>query len=464
MRMYLCATFIVAVVLASGASAASSFFPPTFPTNLAPIDWPGNPGSRYEMPDYAAKIPPERRDLVMNVRGGTEADWKRNDLGTYQVGDQVNFAFVVGDKESRYFGSMKDGRDGGRYQVTILWMDESGQKVLAEDERAVKESCGSCGGHPNLYFNIPSYAKQGRQRLNLTYVHAQLKINLSKEFTFSVQNDGSWDRNAVLDRLATNCQTVIVLQSGRPVKDLGFASYDGVRDTYMMSPHPVPDRRADHCNFGKDVKICVGVYGTENRALVAFDLSRVPKNAVLAEAHLQLYAVAKAGGRGASVTPAAFEVLKPWTEGRGHADFYLSTNAIRAGETAWQWNLNPQTWSQGGCGDPGKDRSAESIGESARIRETRMWADIPLATNVVARWIKDPASNNGLILVDPQASRGDIRVDFHSSEFEDPAMRPRLILAFSSGFLAPTVCSPDGTCPVPAWVKETSGRPPPPTK
>jgi hypothetical protein len=174
----------------------------------------------------------------------------------------------------------------------------------------------------------------------------------------------------------------------------------------------------------------------------------VPKAAVLAEAHLQLYAAFQPG-RGGAIAPKAYAVLKPWNEGRGHADYYLSKNAIRDGETAWKWQAHPTAWGKPGCDEPGVDRSAEPVGSAQTVRETKVWASVPLDRNLVARWIAEPASNRGVILMDPKGAR----VDVHSSEFEDAAMRPRLILAFSSGLLTPSVCSPDGFCPLPGVAK-----------
>ena len=64
---------------------------------------------------------------------------------------------------------------------------------------------------------------------------------------------------------------------------------------------------------------------------------------------------------------------------------------------------------------------------------------VKLDTALAARWAQDPKSNHGLLLVHD----GNCGY-YHASEFEDAAMRPRLILAFDKA-----LGSSAGVCPAP---------------
>lgn len=433
-----CMLWAVACEGASRPTKGGTFRPPNFPVNSASVDFPREPGTRYEMNRYVKEIPAERRDLVVMVIGGTEAQWQKNEMGSYKVGDRVNFEFVVGDKESPYFGSMKDRRDGGDFQATLFWMDAAGKTVVKTDKDTVRPACAACAGFLTLYFNVPTYAVTGRHRLNLSYVHQKLGIKLEKDLYFDVVNDGKDYDSAALSRMLATYPTVIVLQNGMPAKDLGIQSYDGTSDTYIMAPHKVPDRSKDASNFGASPILSLGAYGQENRTLIRFDVAKVPANAVLAEACLELYAAHRPESKGA-FAPAAYEVLKDWAAGKGVA------KKAGAGEVTWQSSASPKPWDKPGCGEPGSDRSTDAVGKDGVFGGVGTWFSLPLDKAVVMRWFKDPASNRGLIL----DAFGNRRTDFHPSEFVDSAMRPRLILGFSEGFVAPSMCAPDGACPFP---------------
>jgi len=108
--------------------------------------------------------------------------------------------------------------------------------------------------------------------------------------------------------------------------------------------------------------------------------------------------------------------------GRGRA-----APPVLPAEASWQCHSHPDKWAEPGCARPGQDRDEKPVGASAQVSKTRTWVTIPLDAALVARWVRRPRSNNGLLLVG-KGSRG----QFHSSQFEDPPMRPRLILAFSA--------------------------------
>ena len=434
-----------AVAVAAAAPAAEKappFAPPHWPTQTAPVDWPGNPGTRLTMKDFAAKYPPARRVWKINVTGWSRQLWQAGDMGTYRVGETVQFSAMIGDRDSEFFGSIKHGSDGGRMQATLHWMDPATNKQVEADRSAVRLSCATCSGYWSLYFNVPSKARTGRHRIEMRYTHDKLAVDVRGELFFHVVNDGSWDDSSVLDEAAKKHAAAIVLQDGRPCRLLGIDRYDGTRDTCFISPNAVPDRRLDHCNFGGLTDLRVGQYAMDNRALVAFDLSKVPSGAAVAGAWLQLYLSPRRAGRSADrVGLLAYEVLRPWSPGRGDGDRW-GKQPVLPGEASWQCSAHPAKWSKGGCDEPGADRGAEPVGTSGEVRKRNCWVTVPLARELVARWVKDPKSNHGVVL-----TSGRELGHYHSSEFEDPAMRPRLIVAFSAAPV-PAAC-PDGTCPTP---------------
>ncbi len=418
----------LATSVAAGAERPAPFVPPHWPANNAPVDWPGNPGTRYEMPDFAAKCPPAQRVWKIKVAGWTKENWEKDLMGRCGVGDTVAFEAMVGQKDSEFFGSVKDRRDGGTFRATIFWMDEGGKKVLKEDATSVRLACATCAGYWGLYFNIPSTARTGRHRLHMSYVHEKLGMSVTKDLYFDVVNDGSWEKDAVLEAVRAKRPAVAVLQSGQACPRLGPGEYRGTRDTYFMSPNPVPDRREDHCNFGQLEYLRVGLYGPEKRALVGFDLSGLSRECEVAEAWVQLYLWSFDGRPGHSLTVQAFEVLKPWQQGRGSGNPY-EKSPILPGEASWQCSAFPAKWEAWGCDAAGSDRAAQPAGQAEKVTQPKRWVSIKLDSRLVAKWIKDPQSNHGIVLMDPKGSCG----VFHSSEYEDPALRPTLILAFPAG-------------------------------
>jgi len=202
----------------AAADRPKPFVPANYPLNTAPVNWPTNPGTRYKMPEMVNRCGAENMAIKVSVSGWTEPLYRKDEMGVYRVGDR------------------KDGRDGGTFRCTLYWMDEKGEKVLRTDGESVRPACATCGGFHVMYFNIPSFARTGRHRLRLTYVHSKLNLNLKKDLWFHVVNDGSWDDSTVLAEAAEKYPVVTVLQSGRGCGALGIDSYKGVSDTYGSRP------------------------------------------------------------------------------------------------------------------------------------------------------------------------------------------------------------------------------------
>ena len=446
MKRLALAILVMTMVAATAHAAAKKkpFVPPNYPVKTAPVNWPGNPGTRLDMRDIPKKYPLKDIVVKVNVSGWTEAMWEAGDMGTYKVGDRAHFRVVIGDKNSRYFGSVKDGRDGGQFRCTVYWMDEAGKKVLKEDKTSVRFACATCGGFYSMYFGMPSFAKTGRHRLHISYKNTRTRpaIDVSKDLYFNVVNDGSWEDTTVLETATKKYPSVVVLQPGRPCPALGIESYAGVSDTYIHATHRVPDRNTDHCNYGTLAVIRIGSYGQEQRTLMRFELRKVPTDCEVAAAWLQLYLADWPGPEArknrCSSAFTAYDVLKDWTAGRGNGSRWRKDPVIK-GEASWLCHAYPSKWAKPGCGEPGVDRSAEPVGQTAKQRKRKCWVTIPLDAAMVSRWVAEPKTNRGVML----AGSGNAG-QFHSSEYEDPSMRPRLILAFKKKL--PEACAIGGAC------------------
>jgi hypothetical protein len=276
--------------------------------------------------------------------------------------------------------------------------------------------------------SIPSYAPAGKHRLHLTYSNDRLRVKLDQDLYFDVANDGSWAKDALVDGWKAKYPAVAILQQGVPCRELGVEKYAGAQDTYIYSTHSVPDRNSDHINYGGLGYLQVGRYALASRPLVRFDLSKVPADAALAEAALQIYLYGRSDRRGGSPGLVAYPVLKDWGAGRGLGDLYAK-NPILPGEASWLCNRHPEKWAKAGCGEAGVDRAEQPGGQGDFIKEPKGWVTIRLDKALIVGWLKDPASNKGLILQDRKEEDGSC-CQYRSSEYEDEAFRPRLILAF----------------------------------
>ena len=112
--------------------------PENWPTSPYPAGKPdpgGGEGCRMPMRELLQKY--ERKELAIKTNiEDANAHW-----GSYTVGDDVNFGAAIGPPNSRIFGSVKHGSDGGDLIVTCYWMDESGKKVLGKSVKAITAGC-----------------------------------------------------------------------------------------------------------------------------------------------------------------------------------------------------------------------------------------------------------------------------------------------------------------------------------
>jgi len=181
-------------------------------------------------------------------------------------------------------------------------------------------------------------------------------------------------------------------------------SYSGVDDTFLSYYRPDTPWASDD-----SLRISGRDDGSE-RGLLRFDLEgHVPTNAQIHSAKVSLYAWSRRSLYGMRVS--AYDVLRAWG----------------VDEATWRQATALQMWGEPGCSQVGSDREGDSAASRFTyfIGYTYEW-DI---TALVQRWVADPPSNHGLLLVGHPI---DQEMRFRSSDWRVLEQRPKLTLVYST--------------------------------
>ncbi len=194
---------------------------------------------------------------------------------------------------------------------------------------------------------------------------------------------------------------------------------------------------ADTCVFavapsnsmGGSLSLAVGGNGKKQpgRGLIRFDITpALPAGATVTAARLVLQVTKDPG----SAPPSSFHLhrlLVPWTEGRGTGN---TGSKAAAGEVTWSHRSFPDTkWSADG-GLEGVDYVATPSALVAMQDAGEYVLSGPGLVSDVQRWISDPASNQGWMLVsDLETTAFTAR---RVASREDAARAPSLILEFTT--------------------------------
>jgi hypothetical protein len=215
--------------------------------------------------------------------------------------------------------------------------------------------------------------------------------------------------------LKKKCRSVIYVQEGVPCEKLSTKAYKGCIDAPInIQPfHGHPQKGSENYNHGKEPFLQTGHYATTYRSVIRFDLQAIPKDVSIHEALIQINLYRRPGRHPSEKDIVAYQILKKWTED----------------QVCWKGPNSSIHWIQMGCSEPGKDRSEKPIGKGLMIEEKHGWISIRLDPNVIQKWIKDPASNHGILIKDEYEKNGSW-CHYRSREYYDPGMRPRLILGY----------------------------------
>lgn len=186
-------------------------------------------------------------------------------------------------------------------------------------------------------------------------------------------------------------------------------TYQGVADTYLSLYEP-------NTAYGTaaTMRINPNVGGRE-RGLVKFDISRIPTNATVLEATMNLYAWYWSQPFPLNIT--AYRVKTHWNE-------FTAT---------WNRATGDEFWNAPGCGDPtfdydGASGVVEVVGNS---REFYQW-DL---TGMAQQWVSVPVSNEGVVLIADGLS---VQYQFRPSEISSYSIRPYLVVTYIAEVMTPT--------------------------
>lgn len=164
--------------------------------------------------------------------------------------------------------------------------------------------------------------------------------------------------------------------------------------------------------FGSDtvlrLRYNAGTPSTHMVPLLRFDVSSIPASATILEAYLDLY-LSSAERADRDVGAAVHGLLRPWNESTA----------------TWQRPVAGQSWAQPGALGPGIDH-VTAAADSKTVKLPAGWYSFNV-TDLVKRWVADPASNYGLML---QARAGTVptnmEVRFAARESGEVSSRPKL--------------------------------------
>ena len=181
-------------------------------------------------------------------------------------------------------------------------------------------------------------------------------------------------------------------------------------------------------NFDNYFSIAVGEHPKVNfryRGLIKFDLSRIPADALVNSAKLELFAH---GADPPSFSPrsaSVYEALKPWTESGAFEDVYDGTNP----------------WAVPLAGGQGTDRSSQPLA-TATVTQDQL-ARWNLDPALVQLWLSAPGSNNGLLIADDIENA--VVYGFYSSDSVNAGRRPRLTVTYTRRPTVTTIIQPAGS-------------------
>jgi len=179
----------------------------------------------------------------------------------------------------------------------------------------------------------------------------------------------------------------------------GLDGYGGCADTYLYQYEPQTMYRAAQT-------LKVG-YKQQNAALLYFDLSPMPPNAVITHAALQVYGT---GWSGVNLPFGAHAVLRPC------APFFAT----------WEWADSGVRWDLPGCNNTSTDRRAtpeSTVTANGILR----WFNLDL-TQLVQSWYLGNQPNYGLLL--RATSTAAYSYFLASADHVNPALRPKLVLTY----------------------------------
>ncbi|MEM4724563.1 MAG: DNRLRE domain-containing protein, partial [Candidatus Hadarchaeum sp.] len=196
----------------------------------------------------------------------------------------------------------------------------------------------------------------------------------------------------------------------------GNGGYSGSEDTYIYQYN-------SDTNYCTDSVLKVG-YKQQYASILRFDVSAIPRDAVITQAVLQVYA---GGWGGVDISIGAYAI----------------TRSVALCQTTWNQAQVGNAWGVPGGNDIFSDRRAiaESTITTSGIRK---WYSFDL-TALVQGWVNGSVANNGVLL---RAMSSPYVFYFISAQDSNVNVRPRLVITYRSSGPTPTATA-TGVSPMP---------------
>jgi hypothetical protein len=179
-------------------------------------------------------------------------------------------------------------------------------------------------------------------------------------------------------------------------------------------------------------------YSEAKNILLRFDLARIPREAIVTDARLELYVYHRQYSD-TTTRVGLYQVLRPWVERQAN----------------WNDAATGDPWQVPGC-KGGSDRAAAALAEAtfAFTQKWPAWQSLEF-TALVRDWVSDPSTNYGLLLAALPASARQEWYMYSSDSVVVPGQRPKLVVTFHMDPPTPTptptqTLTPTET-PVPTW-------------
>ena len=201
----------------------------------------------------------------------------------------------------------------------------------------------------------------------------------------------------------------------------------------------------DQAASGADDNFFVGDNGStggfaERRALLRFDITGIPSNAVVQNVSLTLNMTRTNAG---SINDSLYRVLHSWGEGTSSAAQGGGMGGPPTPNSAtWAYCFYPTSvWDLPGGDFTGTASATTSVGAVGAYT----WSASAMVADVQS-WVQDPASNQGWVIIAEARPGGVVTAKrFASREFATTAQRPRLSITYD------VTIANDGDAPLPPW-------------
>ncbi len=218
----------------------------------------------------------------------------------------------------------------------------------------------------------------------------------------------------------------------------GLHGYERTEDNYMMSHRP------DDNAGGMAVMEVGRGPNAVNRSVVRFPLAFLPADAVVTAAEMRLYHAFATGAD--TLELAAYRLTRTWVEGSAALPPAPENGAAcwiaaRLGADAWAAPGADMADDSATSGDPAFDRWATPE-DTVPVDAAATWYALDV-THAVNAWWQGTFVNDGVLLAGLNETSQN-RKRFIASEFEDPALRPCLLITFETAEQLPPLADPGG--------------------